>query len=136
MGRYGRRLAERLEGHGLRVLGMDFDPEVLSASASCKVPVVFGDADDEEFLAHLPLRSARWIVSTLRDREVDRNLATLLRRQGFTGKLALTAHSGVEASWLQEAGADEIFHPFRDAAEHAAGKLAEACGIDPAGSAA
>jgi hypothetical protein len=127
MGRYGRRLAERLQEHGLKVLGIDFDPEVLAVSAHCTVPVVFGDADDEDFLAHLPLHSAKWIVSTLRDRDIDRDLAKLLRRQGFEGRLALTAHTGTEAGWLQEAGADDVFQPFQDAAEHAAAYVAEAC---------
>lgn len=126
MGRYGCRLAERLQSDGLAVLGIDFDPEVLSRQRGHGAQVLFGDVADEEFLAHLPLDRAQWVVSTLRSLEQDRDLVLALRRLGFAGTIAVTAHSTADAHRLADAGADEILLPFHDAADHAARRIAEA----------
>jgi Trk K+ transport system NAD-binding subunit len=125
MGRYGCRLAERLGDEGLQVLGVDFDPEVLVSSRAGKVQVVFGDVDDDEFVAHLPLDSANWIISTLRNVEQDRALILALRRMGYRGRIAVTAHTTRDGVRLSDAGADEILLPFHDAADHAARRIAE-----------
>ena len=126
MGRYGCRLAERLHEDGLSVLGIDFDPEVLAQQRDHGTQVLFGDVADEEFLAHLPLSQARWVVSTLRSLEQDRDLVLALRRLGYTGTIAVTAHSSADAHRLVDAGADEILLPFHDAADHAARRITEA----------
>ncbi|WP_219339720.1 cation:proton antiporter [Luteimonas salinisoli] len=126
VGRYGRRLGERLMDEGLTVLGVDFDPTVISQRGE-RLPVLFGDVEDKEFVAHLPLSSARWVISTLRDPEVDRSLVRSLRELGFAGRVAATAHSEDEASRLRDVGADDIFRPFRDAADHAAERIVASC---------
>jgi len=127
MGRYGRRLAEHLREEGIEVVGVDFDPEVCAQAARGQVPVLFGDVEDEDFLAHLPWGSARWIVSTLRQEELDRGLVRVLRGLGFEGRLAVTAHNRLEAERLREVGADDILQPFHDAARYAAAQLAQHC---------
>ena len=127
LGRYGCRLAERLSAQGVQVLGVDFDPEVLARGGDPRLQVVFGDAADDEFLAHLPLASAQWVVSTLRTLEQDRALVLALRRLGYRGRLAVTAHSAAEAERLREAGADAILLPFQDAADHAAERVFSDC---------
>ena len=126
MGRYGCRLAERLCEEGLSVVGVDFDPEVLARTRGHKVQVLFGDAEDDEFVAHLPLDAARWVISTMRDPDLDVSLIKSLRHQGYKGKVAATAHSGSEGHRLIAAGADEILLPFDDAADYAARKVANA----------
>ena len=127
IGRYGRALAEQLQERGLAVLGVDFDPEVLAGSRGESIPVVFGDAGDREFLAQLPLAKAKWVVSTMRQFELDRAVVEAVRRLDFPGSVAVMAETEASASHLRELGADEIFRPFHDAAEHAAGFIAAAC---------
>ena len=133
VGRYGHALAGELRERGLSVLGVDFDPEVLAGARGEAIPVVFGDAEDEEFVGQLPLTSAKWVVSTLRQVDLDRALARTLRKRGFPGRVAVMAQSEAEAMRLRESGADEIFRPFHDAAEHAAGFIAAACLVGDAG---
>ena len=123
MGRYGCRLAERLRASGWSVLGVDFDPEVLARLRAESVPVLFGDVEDDEFLAHLPLSTARWAVCALRNADLDRHLIRSLRHLGFRGRIAASAHSAVDGRHLAEAGADEILLPFHDAADHAARRI-------------
>ncbi len=128
MGRYGRRLAERLAESGLQVLGVDFDPEVLAQPQPAGVQVVFGDVEDDEFIAHLPLTSASWVLSTLRSVEHDHALILLLRRLGCTARIGVTAHDPGDARRLWDTGADEILLPFHDAADHAARRIADSLG--------
>jgi len=128
MGRYGRRLAEHLHAKGVRVIGVDFDPQMQGRAGAHAgegaIPIMFGDATDDEFIAHLPIAGVRMVVSTLRDMEADIRLVSALRRQGFTGMLAATAHSPREGKRLHAAGANEVLMPFVDAADHASQRIA------------
>jgi Kef-type K+ transport system membrane component KefB len=124
MGRYGLRLAQRLGEEGVRVLGVDFDPQLQARVADKSIPVLFGDAADAEFVAHLPMTGVRVIVSTLRDMETDLGLMAALRRQGFSGTVAATVHSVSDGERLQGAGVEQILMPFTDAADHAARRIA------------
>ncbi|QDH71074.1 sodium:proton exchanger [Lysobacter alkalisoli] len=132
MGRYGLRLSERLCAAGLDVVGVDFDPEVLARARPGPIQVLFGDAGDDDFVAGLPLDRARQVVSSLRDPDLDRQLVHSLRRCGYEGPIAVTAHSSVEGKRLLEAGADEVLLPFHDAADHAARRIGDALQSRPA----
>lgn len=55
LGRYGSRLMSRLEGFGVRVMGVDFDPEVVRGMRQARHEIAFGDAEDPEFPLSLPL---------------------------------------------------------------------------------
>ncbi len=120
LGRYGSRLLRRLTERGLRVLGVDFDPEVVRSLRHGGMQVRFGDAEDQEFPEHLPLASARFVVSTLPEAPVNLRLLHALRAHGFAGRVAVTAHGEADATRLQRAGASRILWPYRDAAEFAA----------------
>lgn len=67
------------------------------------------------------------MISTLRQIDLDCALARTLREREFQGRVAAMAQSEAEARQLRESGADEIFRPFHDAAEHAANFIASAC---------
>lgn len=126
MGRYGLRLSRQLRDSGLRVIGVDFDPAVLTRAAHGPIQVLFGDAGDDEFVATLPLASARHVVSSLRDVQLDRQLLHNLRKQGYAGPISVTAHSASEVRQLVAAGASDVLLPFNDAADHAARRISEA----------
>lgn len=121
LGRYGRRVADQLATGGARVLGIDFDPEVMAqAGPGPGMQVVFGDAGDEDFIAHLPTDGARLVISALRDADADLALVKHLRGLGYAGIIAVTAHSEREGRRLSAAGADHVLLPFTNAADHAA----------------
>jgi Kef-type K+ transport system membrane component KefB len=124
MGRYGRRLAEQLVRDGRRVLGVDFDPELVRGAAHANVPVRFGDASDPGLLDQLPLASAQWVVVTLPDPDVALALVAALRAHHFRGRIALAARSGEDVRRLSRTHPDRLFRPFQDAADHAARTLA------------
>ena len=123
VGRYGGRLAKQLRDAGIPVLGVDFDPENVTALRQQGFTVVFGDVEDADFPETLPLGSAKWVVSTLPEVHLNIGLAQSLRRLGYRGRIALTAHTEYTAGQLREADAEVILRPFNDAADFAAERI-------------
>ncbi|WP_110240093.1 cation:proton antiporter [Nocardioides gilvus] len=130
-GRYGHHIVRRLADEGMRVLVVDWDPyarlDLPTEEAAARVHLVFGDADDPEFPASLPLSSTPWVVSTIPRVTTNRILATALRRWQFAGRFAVTAHTNAEAASftreLDSGHVDLVLHPFHAAAEQAARAL-------------
>jgi Kef-type K+ transport system membrane component KefB len=125
LGRYGRRLAHKLQEEGFRVLGVDFDPEVADPRAAKGVEVRFGDAQDPEFLDTLPLAHTPWVVSTLPDLASNRLLLHALTERGYGGDLAIVARDDAMGAALKSAGAPIVLYPVRNAVDYAVEHLSE-----------
>jgi Kef-type K+ transport system membrane component KefB len=123
MGRFGGRFAKAMHEQGVKVLGVDFDPEVTRASKRRDIPIVFGDAEDSVMVESLPLSSTRWVVSTISDLDLNLALIKALRQYGYDGQIAVTTHTAADAKKLRHAGVTRIMHPFEDAADFAASTL-------------
>ncbi|MDP2432060.1 MAG: cation:proton antiporter [Pseudomonadota bacterium] len=124
LGRYGGRMMRRLHDQGIATLGVDFDPEAVRRARQHGLAVRFGDAEDAELPATLPLHDARWVVSTLPEPDINRALIAALREHGHRGQVAVAAHNEDDARMLKKSGADLVFHPYFDAADYAAETLA------------
>jgi Trk K+ transport system NAD-binding subunit len=131
LGRYGLGIAAALRGQGKRILGVDFSPEAVRNARAQGYDVVFGDASDPEFLAHLPLQRAGWLVLAVPEHDMGLThedprvtLLSTVRGHGFTGKVAVAAHREETAGRLRAARADLVLMPYRDAAFAAAGMIA------------
>lgn len=120
MGRYGKHLAQRLARLETSVLGVDFDPETVAHCRQRGMAIRFGDAEDPTFPETLPLAGTRWVVSTLPQLDVNLGLLDALRRHGYRGRVAMTAHVPADILRLEHAGVDRVLQPFDDAAEFAA----------------
>ncbi len=120
LGNFGGGIACHLWDRRTKMVGVDFDPEVLEEWRRYGLPVFYGDVGDPELWQHLPLTTARLVVVTVRDTDLNLSLLRSLRAQQFHGKIALTARQEDEARLFQTAGADIILRPFTDAAEQAA----------------
>lgn len=115
-GRYGGQLIERLSQRGWTPMAVDYDPVTLSHWESRGVPIRYADATDAHLPDLVPLGSVHWVVSTVRDADVNRTLVRALREYGFTGMVALAAGDPREVAELREAGATVVLRPFADAA--------------------
>ncbi len=123
LGRFGTAIGRELRQRGYRVLGVDFDPNLIRRQASNDYEVRYGDAEDPEFLASLPLGQARWVLSSLREMPVNLALLHGLRDQGYKGRVVVTAHASANAGQLKQAGADRVLMPYADAAAEAVDSL-------------
>ena len=132
-GRFGRRLVEQLASNGHHVLVVDWDPhtqiETDDPTLADLITKRYGDADDPEFPASLPIDSARWIVSTIPRVDTNKVLANSLRRWGATARLAVTAHTATDelrlAPETTDGSIDLVLRPFEDAADAALAKFME-----------
>jgi Kef-type K+ transport system membrane component KefB len=127
LGRYGLGIAGALREAGLKVLGVDFSPEAIRHARKDGYDVIFGDATDPEFLAHLPLGAAKWLVLAVPEHDTGlthsdprRALLKSVRDLGYHGRIAVAAHREQTAAELTRAEADIVLMPYRDAAIAAA----------------
>jgi Kef-type K+ transport system membrane component KefB len=123
LGRFGAGIANELHRRSHHVLGVDFDPDLVRQKKVNIAKLHYGDAEDPEFLASLPLRNVLWVISSVRDRHVNLALLHSLREQGFSGQIAVTAHSLRDADQLKAAGANHVLLPYADAATEAVSDL-------------
>jgi len=126
-GRFGSQLVREIVENGCTVLVVEWDPyarvEIEQKDLAGRVTVVFGDANSPDFPDSLPIRHARWIISTLPDADTNLVLATSLRRHGATCPIAVTVHTDGAASLyaaaIDDGSVSTVLHPFRDAADDA-----------------
>lgn len=117
LGRLGSGVVDGLRRRGVTVLGVDFDPIALERWRDAGVDVLYADVEDPELPHQLPLDPRGWVVSTVR--RVDANLALLhaLAHHGYSGNVAVAAHSLADADRLTRAGAHHVLRPYDVAAE-------------------
>ncbi len=127
LGRYGLGIASALRDSGKRILGVDFSPEAVGNAKGMGFDAVFGDATDPEFLAHLPLMRAEWLVMAVPEHDTGvthddprHALLKAVRDLGFEGNIAVAAHRETTADILASLRADLVLMPYRDAALAAA----------------
>ncbi len=127
LGRFGSTLANRLRERGCRLLAVDFDPAAVRLHEREGYRARYGDVEDPEFIATLPLDKVMWVVSTLRDRILNRALIQGLQQQGYRGKVAVSSSTVHEADGFRREGVDLVLVPYADAAKEAADKLFREC---------
>ena len=92
-GRLGTVLLTRLRDHGIEAWGIDFDPVAVRRLREVGFSTRFGDAEDPDFVATLPLSSASLVISTFRFEDVEVTLMHALRNEGFAGPIILTSET-------------------------------------------
>jgi len=105
-------------------IGVDFDPETVRYWRSKGVDAVLGDAEDPDFAHSLPLSSVRWVISSIRDNRLNRNILKTIRETGYKGHFACAVEdsSSISGEAMKEQ-VDIIFSPFEDSAIQAADLL-------------
>jgi len=124
LGRYGSRLLRQLRAAGVEAVGVDFDPEAVRDLQAHGLPVYFGDGEDADFLESLPLKNARWVITSFPQWESNRALLHALQSARYTGQIAGVVRDAAHGRAMAQAGIERVFNPFDDAADHAAQRLA------------
>lgn len=133
VGRYGSAIAEHLRADNVRLLAVDFNPDEVRNWRAAGYDAVYGDACDQEFIGHLPLKNVKWVVSAMPQHDLgltheDPRLVLIdaLKREKFTGKIAVSTQQAHEKEALKTKGAHLVFLPFHDAADRAVERMREA----------
>jgi len=133
LGRFGSGIARELRQRGHRVIGVDFDPDLVRRHEGNGYAVHYGDAEDPEFLTTLPLGRVQWVLSSVREKPVNLALLQGLRDHNYQGGVAVTAHTAPDAKQLKQAGANLVLNPYAYAAAEAVDKLFRVSGKQPPG---
>jgi Kef-type K+ transport system membrane component KefB len=126
LGRYGTFIAEGLHARGLKVLGIDFDPQMVTRWQARGLAAHYGDATDPDFGMALPLAEARWVVcaipvhgGSLTHDDPRLTLVDALRTQGYRGRIAVAIQQPEDMRALYARDVDLILMPMADAAAEA-----------------
>ena len=132
LGRYGSGIAEHLRKDKVKLLAVDFNPDELRRWRAAGYDTAYGDACDQEFISSLPLNLVKWVISAMPQHDLgltheDPRLVLIdaLKRQNYTGKIAVSTQHSSEKEELMNKGADLIFLPFQDAADRAVERMRE-----------
>ena len=123
LGRYGMPMLETLAHRDVPAMGIDFDPDVIQRGRKAGLDVLYGDADNRDFLDQIGLDCVRCVVSCVPDLKLNLHLLHVLRQRGFAGRVAATAHHDVDERILLESGFSMVLRPYRDAAFSAASQV-------------
>lgn len=126
LGRYGKALHTKFSDYGLRVLGVDFDPDVIRQWRKAGGDAIYGDLQDPDMCETLPMDGVRLAIIAVPPHEIGvthddprGSLIVALRSGNFTGQIAAIARSEADLALLRTKGADVVLSPFADAAERA-----------------
>ena len=125
-GRLGTVVLTRLRNQGIDAWGIDFDPIAVRRLQSIGFQARFGDAEDLDFIATLPLQAARIAISTVRVVDVELTLLRALRLNGFLGPIIVTGGTTSTVDRLHAAGATVVLLPYEAAGERATEMVVEA----------
>ncbi len=94
VGRFGARVIDMLDQHPeLDFVGVDFDPDVVNHYQKKGKRMIYGDITDPDILELVPYQGAICAISTVPDKEDSLHLIRTLRKNGYRGKIYLTARN-------------------------------------------
>lgn len=123
VGRFGAVLAENLQQQGKKVLAIDYDPRTVEQFAQAGFSMHYGDIEDPELIAGTSLDSVQCIISTIRDRSLNKALLENLNTLGYQGQTVICVDSTEDVKRFRDYGSDYVLSPYADSAHQAADKI-------------
>jgi voltage-gated potassium channel Kch len=94
-----------------RYVVIDYDPEVIDIIEQRKINYLYGDATDVELLEEAGVQTAKLIVSTIPDFQVNIFLLKFLKASNRAAIVIMHTDDPYEAAKLYEAGASYVILP-------------------------
>ncbi len=110
-------------------LVIDYDPRVVNDLKKRGIDALYGDVEDSDFLEDLGISKAKLIVSTIPEKDTNRVVLDVLKRNKSDSIVLLTARQIKDAFDLYRLGADYVILPHFLGGEYT-GRLIESCKID------
>lgn len=109
--RMGFSILNTLKRLRKKYLIVDFNPDIIADLHKLKVPSVYGDAYDSEFLEELPLKKIEMAISTIPDFETNLILIEHLKKINSKVLILVRAETIDEAFELYKKGANYVLTP-------------------------
>jgi predicted Kef-type K+ transport protein len=100
---------------GVRVWGMDSDPELIQKLWSQNLHVFVGDGENADFWENINIHSVKLILLSMPSIEDCRNISVQLTNAGYAGQLAAIARYEDERAALQASGINKVFNFYTEA---------------------
>ena len=110
--RIGFNILRKLKRIRKKYLVVDFNPDTIAILSKYRVPCVYGDAYDNDFLDELSLEKTELIVSTIPDFETNMLLVMNTRKVNPKAILIVRADDVKEAFDLYKKGASYVLIPY------------------------
>jgi len=130
--RIGFSILKSLKKIRQKYIVVDFNPDIVATLSKFKIPVIYGDVYDTDFLEELPLDKIKIAVSTIPDFESNLLLIESIRLVNSKAVIIVRAHDIDNAFELYKKGADYVLTPHFLGGEYVA-KMLESIGTDPKG---
>jgi Kef-type K+ transport system membrane component KefB/voltage-gated potassium channel Kch len=127
--RIGFSILRKLKKIKKRYLVVDFNPDVISTLSKFRVPCIYGDAYDSDFLDELSLEKIKLMASTIPDFEINMLLVDSIRAVNSDAIIIVRANEVKEAFELYKKGASYVLTPYFLGGEYVA-KMIEHFEID------
>jgi len=123
--RIGYGICEALLQMKTKFAVIDFDPAVIKKLHTRKIPVVFGDIADIEFLADLRFENTKLVIMTIPAADDQINMIKYLSHCKSNAIVIANAYHRSDAVALYKAGADYVMMPYLWGGDWAATMLKE-----------
>ena len=123
--RTGYNILHELEKLNEEIITVDINPEVFDRLTKQKIPVIFGDASDEEVLNELNLANAKMVISTIPDFTDNLSIIKYIKKKNPDIKIFVLSFDVDEAKELYKKGVDYVIMPQHISGEHIAKMLDE-----------
>lgn len=109
--RIGFNILRSLKKIRKKYLVVDFNPDVIDNLTKFRIPCLYGDAYDADFLEDLPLDKIKLVVSTIPDLESNLLLINMIRLVNPDCIIIVRSHQIKDALELYEKGANYVLTP-------------------------
>lgn len=109
--RVGRDFMPTLRKMKMKFLVIDFDPAVIGELQDKKIPVLYGDAQDNELLDELNFEDAKLVICTLPDFDANRLILSKALKVNSKATVLTTAHTLEQANILYREGSAYVILP-------------------------
>ena len=116
LGRFGKRVAMKLNALNHQVMAVDNDEERVNAVLPYVTNAQIGDSTNEEFLSSLGIRNFDACIVALGDDFQNSLETTSLLKELGARKVIARASSGVQEKFLLRNGADQVVYPEKQLA--------------------
>ena len=109
--RMGESILPAIQSMKQSYLVVDFDPSAVTELSELKIPVVYGDAGDEETLESINAQHSKLLISTVPDVNISSDILEFIRVHDSGAVVVVTVKTAEEAARMYSLGATFVIVP-------------------------
>ncbi len=121
--RVGGTFLKTYHHNKLKIMVVDFNPEIIEKLKQNRIPCMYGDITNIEILKRINFKSAKVVISTVKREQDNLFLMDYVKNLRSEALIILTAKTVEEAITLYDAGADYVLVPYVKSGEIISGLL-------------